>query len=110
MAFSKCLVSAISADDVLVTVAEIEGTGLVGFSLAQIETLPEWFGGEQIGLIRYQAVAEDQRGQGIGGEMAVFVIDWFRSKSIRRVELYVLKDLPASRFWSKLGFKIFMDC
>ena len=102
--------SAISADDVLVTVAQIEETGRVGFSLAQIETLPEWFGGEQIGFTRYQAVAEDQRGQGIGGEMAVFVIDWFRSKSIRRVELYVLKDLPASRFWSKLGFKIFMDC
>jgi len=94
MAFSKYLVRAVSADDVLVTVAEIEGTGLVGFSLAQTETLPAWFGGEQIGLIRYLAVAEDQHGKGIGGEMAVFVIDWSGSKYER---LLVLK--PFRKKW-----------
>jgi GNAT superfamily N-acetyltransferase len=84
-------------------------SGLVGFSLAQIETLPEWFGAEQIGLIRYLAVSENYRGGGVGHEMVTFVIDWFRSLGISRAELHVLKGLPASGFWSKIGFKAFMD-
>jgi GNAT superfamily N-acetyltransferase len=108
-AFSRYLVGAVGETDVLVAVSEEKGTGLVGFSLARIETLPEWFGSEQIGLVRYLSVAEDHRGRGVGHEMAAFVIDWFRSLGIRRVELYVLKGLPASDFWSKLGLKEFMD-
>ena len=59
-----------------------------------VEILPAWFGGEQIGLIRYLAVAEDQRGKGIGDEMAVFVIDWSGSKYER---LLVLKPLCGER-------------
>jgi GNAT superfamily N-acetyltransferase len=108
-AFSRYLMSAFREADVLVTVAEKKGTGLVGFSLAQIEILPEWFGSEQIGILRYQSVSENCRGRGIGHEMTSFVIDWFRSLGINRIELYVLKGLPASEYWSKMGFKEFMD-
>ena len=107
--FSKYVVSTLREADVLVTVAETTGAGLVGFSLAQIESLPEWFGSEQIGLIRYLSVSENFRGRGIGHGMASFIIEWFRTLGISRIELYVLKDLPASVFWSKIGFKVFMD-
>ena len=73
-AFSRYLVSTFRVTDVFVTVAEKQGAGLVGFSLAQIETLPEWFGAEQIGLIRYLAVSENYRGGGVGHETVTFVI------------------------------------
>ena len=68
-------------------VAETKETGLVGFSLALIEILPEWFGSEQIGLLRYQAVSENYRGRGVGHELITFVIDWYRSLGINRIEL-----------------------
>ena len=108
-AFSRYLEGTFRETEVSVTVAEVEGAGLVGFSLAQIDTLPEWFGSEQIGLIRYLSVSELYQGRGVGQEMAAYIIDWFRSKDISRIELYVLKDLPASGFWSKMGLKVFMD-
>ena len=108
-AFSRYLVSAVRDKDALVIVAEEECAGLAGFSLAFVETLPEWFGSEQIGLLRYLAVAEQYWGQGIGRDMANHVVDWFRSLGIKRMELYVLQGLPASGFWSKMGFRTFMD-
>lgn len=108
-AFSTYLVNALTEDNILVAVAEIKGEGLVGFFLAQIEILPEWFGSEQIGIIRYQCVSENYRGKGVGHEMTTFAIEWFRSLGIRRIELNVLNGLPASGYWSKIGFKEFMD-
>jgi N-acetylglutamate synthase-like GNAT family acetyltransferase len=82
---------------------------LIGFSLAHIKTLPEWFGSTRIGLIRYLAVSEGNRRKGVGNQIAIFVKDWFSSFGIKRIELYVLKGLPASDFWTKLGFIEFMD-
>ena len=107
-AFTKHLASVLASPKVLLAVAE-KGGNVVGFSLAYIETLPEWFGTQRIGVIRYLAVAENYRGGGIGLQLTIFVIDWFRSVGIGRAELHVLKGLPASRFWEKLGFKEFMD-
>jgi GNAT superfamily N-acetyltransferase len=92
----------------LVAVAETDRK-LVGFTLAYIEELPEWFGKERIGLIRYLAVSEKQQGKGVGQQMASYVMEWFRTAGIKRIELYVLKGIPASGFWAKLGFKEFMD-
>lgn len=108
-AFSKYLEANLGEINVLVTVAEKNGAGLVGFSLALIEVLPEWFGSERIGLIRYQAVSKNFRGKGVGHAMTNFIIEWFRSKNISRIELYILKGLPAYDYWSKIGFKDFMD-
>jgi len=108
-AFSNFLRNTFTEDNVLVAVAEKMGKGLVGFTLAQIEFLPEWFGSEQIGIIRYQAVSKNYQGKGVGHEMTDFVMDWFRSLGISRIELNVLNVLPASKYWSKIGFKEFMD-
>ena len=108
-AFSRYLKNHLRDTNVLVAVADTKGAGLAGFSLALIEVLPEWFGCEPIGLIRYQSVSEKCRGKGAGRAMTDFMMDWFRSKGISRVELYVLKGLPAYDYWSKIGFRDFMD-
>lgn len=108
-AFQKYLKFSLEKQDVLVTLAENETDNLVGFSLSLIEELPEWFGSEKIGLIRYQAVAAKFHGKGVGQAMTDFIFSWFRKRNIRRVELYVLEGLAASDYWLKIGFKTFMD-
>lgn len=107
-AFSKFISRAYAKDQVLVVVAENVQNELVGFTLAQIEILPEWFGSQKLGMIRYQAVSEDYQGRGVGRAMTDFVIDWYRSLGIVRVELNVLSGLSSSKYWSRIGFKEFM--
>jgi len=92
----------------IIIVYEADGT-IVGFCWALIERLPEWFGSEEIGLIRYLAVSETNRQYGIGKKMAKYVIKWFHDMGINRIEVYVLKGIPASTFWEKMGFKVFID-
>lgn len=107
-AFSEFISRAYKKDQVFVVVAENVQNELVGFTLAQIEILPEWFGSQKLGMIRYQAVSEDYQGKGVGSAMTDFVIDWYRSLGIIRVELNVLSGLSSSKYWSKIGFKEFM--
>ena len=107
-AFTKYLEDILTKNEELVTIA-VKEKEVIGFSLAYIETLPEWFGSTQIGLIRYLAVSKGTRGQGVGDQIFTFVKDWFSSFGIKRIELYVLNGLQASDFWNKKGFTPFMD-
>jgi GNAT superfamily N-acetyltransferase len=107
-AFTRHLTNTLKDPRSLVAVAELNRTP-VGFCLAYIEGLPEWFDAEKIGLIRYLAVSKDYHQEGIGQMLVSFMLDWFRTNGIERVEVSVLKGIPATSFWSKLGFKKFMD-
>lgn len=109
VAFSRYLTGILEDSDFLLAVAREKKGDPAGFVLAYNETLPEWFGSERVGLIRYMAVSGNSQGRGAGREMVAFVMDWFRSLGIRRVELYVLKGLSASGYWEKIGFKPFME-
>ena len=94
---------------VRVAVAEDSAASVVGFGLGMTETLPEWFGSRRLGLIRYVAVSPEARNQGFGQALVEHLLDWYRELGIDRVELYVLAGLQAERFWSRQGFKPFMD-
>ena len=107
-AFNQHLSNAIEEPRTFVAVAEVDGV-LVGFCLAYIEKLPAWFAIEKIGLIRYLAVLQDYRQGGIGQKLVRYMLEWFRTNGVERVEVFVLKGIPASSFWTKLGFKEFMD-
>lgn len=107
-AFSKHLKISISEPQTLIAVAEVDEI-IVGFCLAYIEQLPEWFGAEKVGLIRYLAISQDYRQQGFGKKLVSYMLGWFRHHGIERVEVFVLEGIPASSFWDKLRFKTFMD-
>ena len=107
--FVDYLRSVLDDADARVAVAEGTSTGVVGFALGLIETLPEWFGSHRVGLIRYVAVSPEAQDQGVGHELVGHLIDWYRGLEIKRVELYMLAGLPAEGFWIKQGFKPFMD-
>lgn len=106
--FSNFISATSTKDDVFVVVAENQQKELVGFTLAQIEVLPEWFGSQKLGIIRYQAVSEEYQGKGAGRAMTDFVMAWYRSLGITRIELNVLDGLSSSKYWLKIGFKEFM--
>ena len=82
---------------------------ILGFLLVLMDTLPEWFGEEKLGLIRYLAIKEGHQQKGIGKDLLDHSLKWFKSEGIQRVELYVLEGIPASDFWKKRGFRKLMD-
>ena len=106
--FSDFLAKSMDREERSIFVAEEEGI-VCGFLLAFVEALPEWFGEEKIGLIRYLAVREGKQQKGIGQQLFDQSIQWFSSEKIKRVELYVLQGIPASDFWKKQGFRKLMD-
>ena len=107
--FSDFLHDVVEYDkDKRVFIAEQNGN-IAGFILIAIEHLPEWFGNEKIGLIRYLAIKEGERERGLGKKLVLFATDWFISMNIRRIELYVLKGIIASSFWKHLGYRVLMD-
>lgn len=87
----------------------VEEQDILGFLVARQELLPAWFGGSELGLIRYLAVKQEQQERGVGKALVLNTLAWFREKGIRRIELYVLDGLPASTFWKKLGFQPLME-
>lgn len=107
-AFTGYLEGILAQKESLVAVGESDHR-LLGFCLAHLDPLPEWFGSARIGLIRYLAVSEAAQDKGVGYRIATFVQDWFASQGVKRIELYVLRGLPASGFWEKIGYKVFMD-
>ena len=108
ISFSDFLAESMELEERRIFLAEEEGE-ICGFLLAFVETLPEWFGEEKIGLIRYLAVREGMQQKGIGKKLFDKSMQWFRSERIKRVELYVLQGIPASGFWKKQGFRKLMD-
>ena len=95
-------------DEKRIFIAEHNGN-ITGFILVGIEHLPEWFGKEKIGLIRYLAIKEGERNKGIGKELVLFATNWFKSMEIQRIELYVLNGIKANSFWENLGYRVLMD-
>ena len=106
--FSAHLIESLSNSETTIVVAE-DRKEILGFTLAYVESLPEWFGSRRIGFIRYMGVSAEVRDKKIGTMMFEFVISRFREQKINRVELYVLSGLPAAAFWQKLGFSTFME-
>ena len=63
----------------------------------------------KIGYISDCFVLKKYRGKGIGERLTTALINWFKSKDIKKVELDVLtKNKKSVRVWRSLGFKEYM--
>jgi len=88
-----------------VIIAESSGV-LVGFLAGRVRMLPPYFGGEQVGFIGEVFVSAKHRSKGIGERMLTAAVEWYRERSIRRVELQVFSKNPrAFAFYERLGRK-----
>ena len=106
-AFANYLQQHLTSSEHMVLVAQLDDQ-VIGFLMARVEQ-QSWFDGSKMGFIRFLVVREQYQSQGIGRAMVDQVLGWFESLLVKRIELYVLKGLPASGFWDRMGFEILMD-
>ena len=86
-------------------VAESEAEA-VGFLAGRIRSMPQYFGGYQVGFISDVFVKESYRGSGIGGQMVTRAINWFEQSGITRVELQVIvNNEGAQKLYRRLGWR-----
>lgn len=79
-----------------------------GFISGFIKSLFPWFKIKSVGHISYLMVLPQYQKQGIGKILEQEAVNWFKSKNMDFVELYVNEDNPVGcHAWEKFGFKPF---
>ena len=85
-------------------VAEDNGE-LVGFLAGRIRSLPQYFGGDQVGFISEVFVQDSHRSHGIGRRLVAKAVSWFNDQNITRLELQVItRNEGARRLYRQLGW------
>lgn len=78
---------------------------IVGFISGFIKYLYPWFRTKSVGHISYMIIDNNSRNQGIGKLLENEAVNWFKSKNISFVELYVEeKNTTGKIAWDKYGF------
>jgi len=79
----------------------------VGFAQGMIRFLPDYLGGQPVGLIGHVFVDEKWRREGIGRELVNKLENWLSMKRVHSIELQVIGGNPgAGEFWKSLGYEI----
>ena len=85
------------------------GDQLIGFATAELHAMRPLYPAGKYGLISDVCVTEAWRRIGVGRALAQDLLEWFRSKRVTTVELYVGALNPVSiAFWEALGFRDFL--
>jgi GNAT superfamily N-acetyltransferase len=75
-----------------------------GYSVGQLITPPQFFGG-RVGYINELFVQEEYRNKGVGGALLQSLGKWFQYKGAYRIEAqYYLGNQAAELFWAKKGY------
>lgn len=99
----------IQSEQAVVWVAEEIGA-VTGYCLAREAERPPCFPNRAFGQILDMAVMARARRRGAGKALLRATEQWFRDREIGRVELSVaLKNELAQRFWSKMGYRSFVE-
>ncbi|MBC7871347.1 MAG: GNAT family N-acetyltransferase [Chitinophagaceae bacterium] len=85
-------------------VAERDGL-VIGYALGVIiDLVPEMFAQETGGFLADIFVEESERGHGIGRKLVDAMSEWFHSRGIAHMELYVASRNESGRaFWEAVG-------
>lgn len=93
----------------IVLVAEKEG-GLVGYCMAYVEKSLPVHKMKEHGYISDVYVDESERGKGLASELVRRMLDFFREKGVKAVQITVaVRNEKAQKFWGKLGFADFTN-
>ncbi|MGP8079336.1 MAG: GNAT family N-acetyltransferase [Dehalococcoidales bacterium] len=96
------------SENCLVLVA-LDDSKTVGYSLSEIKIIPPGPKRDDYGYIDQMAIIASYRHKGIGEKMYAEILNWFRSKGIKRIEVgTTARNNVANSFWQKQGFTIFM--
>jgi ribosomal protein S18 acetylase RimI-like enzyme len=106
--YEKHLRQLMKSEDHQILVA-VDHDEVVGFSLSMIARHPPVFRSDKYGLISDLAVKYGRQRKGVGGKILERIFEWFDSRGIDRIELYVAsKNAMGYSFWKKHGFKDYM--
>jgi GNAT superfamily N-acetyltransferase len=79
---------------------------IVGLAVATLQRRPPVMLEEWYGFIDTLIVRDDHRRQGLGRLLVEDLLQWFRSKNARTVELSMAsKNALGEQFWNALGFE-----
>jgi len=98
----------IKNDNGTIFVAEVDNQ-IVGYAVCWIAKRPPYlYKVDRIGYISDVFVEEQYRRRGIGSALLGKILEWFKNKNIKYVELSVLvKNEKAIKFYEKHGFKVY---
>lgn len=86
-----------------------EDSRIVGMCFGCIEKREPVYFNKRIGYIWHIFVENDLRGKGIGKRLYEAMVNWFKSKGIKAVEVEIIPQNPLSRrFFERLGFREIM--
>ena len=97
----------ITSENTLLLVAEINSE-IVGFANGRIQKYPPTFQTEEFGHVRGTFVKKEYRRRNIGEKLTYKMLEWFKSKGIKQVQLTVdIRNKIGVSAWTKYGFKPF---
>lgn len=106
--YKKLDKKALKSPKSLFLVAE-ENEKIVGYAIAKIDKRPDVYGIRKIGFINSVYVKKECRRLGISKMFMKQIIDWFKRKKIKYIELHVhSKNKIAQNAYAKYGFKPFL--
>lgn len=89
-------------------VAQTDEMEIVGFISGFLKSLYPWFQTKVVGHIGYMYVVPHYRNKGIGRLLEAAACNWFASKRVCYVELYVEdKNIIGQSAWNSYGFGSF---
>jgi GNAT superfamily N-acetyltransferase len=81
------------------------GDQVVAFAHGMIKFLPDYLGGDAVGIITHIFVDKSFRDRQIGVALVENLEQWFRLKRVHSVELQVIsQNADAMGFWTNLGY------
>ncbi|MHA1341845.1 MAG: GNAT family N-acetyltransferase [Promethearchaeota archaeon] len=110
LAFVKHVEKRIDNPDWNKIVIAIYEKKIIGYCLARLMEYLPVFDEKLYGEIIDLSVSEKYRGQGIGIRLVNEVLNWFKSKKIKRIHVTLsVKNEISTKFWSRVGFKPFKE-
>lgn len=107
--FGDFLTENMQKDSSCVYVAEKNGK-IAGYALAYIQERPPLYVKTIYGYVDNIGVAEKFQRQGVGEALFLEIKNWFKSKEIDRLELFVhVQNEKSTSFWKKMGFKTYLE-
>ena len=104
--FGEHLKGLMESNDAQVLVALDRGEA-IAYSIAQISKRPPVFREAEFAFISDLGVRSDYRRRGVGERMLKEILEWFKSRNMKRIELLVLSENKAGvSFWRKHGFEV----
>lgn len=111
--FEKWIKDCLNNPTQFILIAEIDTpVKIAGFISGFIKPLYPWFRVKSVGHISYLIIDPEFRRQGIGKQLEEKAVEWFKSRNISYMELYVDENnYPGQKAWQNylyLPFKKFL--